>query len=756
MIEPYISRSQDEQFFADIRAALEQPQSCPLMFQAWGVGGVGKTTLLRKVEEQHPEAAIALVRFGETTNIDSPLPLMETLMAEVNERFGNDWPDVFTERYHEYRTAIEAIKTQPADGKSPNDFEAVQAIVKAGTSAAQGALSVASAKPVEAIAKGGEMLSSIITIVEKAKQLLQQHPATKNDPELRELLCDPLPKLTELFAQSLIARSQQCPVLLLLDTYEKVPLEVDSWLCRSLLGNHPELQAARVRMGVVGRARLLNQESWRKLHQDQRLLREYCLNKFDEPKTQDYLAQIGIIEAAEVSRIYRVTRGLPYYLNWIRERQLCGNPIDFSEGNAEIVNLLLQGLSDEQKQVIECVACCLWFDQQTVRYLLSQVKLEQQPIDFKTAADSLNWFDWLTRKTFFVERVQQRYRLDDVARDVFRQSLWNRDRGKTFRQVCSILAADCQEQADDAVSRGALPTLRYGNEAWRQAQAEALYYKLLARQPEIQKQFLACLLEARYLGQDIVVQLPYGWLKTDESEIASHPYLSEETRQFLSQIMPAIEHSWAVLAEDPIDYEYNLVRFGLSKSAVDQAIQSCLAAPTIETLEGLAKYAALFYKSKRCLETQKLDWLLRAKIQAEQIATPIDIEFSSGMFLWDIGKSLGDLGRYKEAIDSFDKALDFKPDDHYAWHKRSLCLGDLGRYEEAIDSFDKVIAIKPDYDSAFYCKALCYGLQNQVELAVDCLQQAIELDSQYKERAKTDTDFDLIRGSDRFQALIEH
>ena len=75
---------------------------------------------------------------------------------------------------------------------------------------------------------------------------------------------------------------------------------------------------------------------------------------------------------------------------------------------------------------------------------------------------------------------------------------------------------------------------------------------------------------------------------------------------------------------------------------------------------------------------------------------------------------------------------------------------------EAIASYDQALAFKPDYAKAFYNKAHCYSSQNQVELAVECLQQAIALDPKCKDWAKTDTDFDLIRESDRFQALIEH
>jgi len=38
--------------------------------------------------------------------------------------------------------------------------------------------------------------------------------------------------------------------------------------------------------------------------------------------------------------------------------------------------------------------------------------------------------------------------------------------------------------------------------------------------------------------------------------------------------------------------------------------------------------------------------------------------------------------------------------------------------------------------------------------AIASLQRAIELNAKYRERAKTDTDFDGIRDSEQFQALI--
>ena len=118
------------------------------------------------------------------------------------------------------------------------------------------------------------------------------------------------------------------------------------------------------------------------------------------------------------------------------------------------------------------------------------------------------------------------------------------------------------------------------------------------------------------------------------------------------------------------------------------------------------------------------------------------------------GNALFNLGRYEEAIASYDNALKFKPDDHEAWYNRGNALDDLGRLEEAISSFDNALKFKPDDAATYYNKACTYALQKNISLALENLKQAINLDYQYLEKAKTNTDFDKIRKDSRFIDLI--
>jgi tetratricopeptide (TPR) repeat protein len=64
------------------------------------------------------------------------------------------------------------------------------------------------------------------------------------------------------------------------------------------------------------------------------------------------------------------------------------------------------------------------------------------------------------------------------------------------------------------------------------------------------------------------------------------------------------------------------------------------------------------------------------------------------------GNNFFKLGKYSEAVASYDKAIAINPNKANTWYNRGIALYNLGRYTEAVASYDKAIAIKPDYADA--------------------------------------------------------
>ncbi len=57
--------------------------------------------------------------------------------------------------------------------------------------------------------------------------------------------------------------------------------------------------------------------------------------------------------------------------------------------------------------------------------------------------------------------------------------------------------------------------------------------------------------------------------------------------------------------------------------------------------------------------------------------------------------------------------------------------------------------------SSYYNKACIESLRNNKAEAFDFLKRAIDLDEEYRNKAKTDKDFNNIREEDEFRLLIE-
>ncbi|MFN7257691.1 MAG: tetratricopeptide repeat protein [Microcystis sp.] len=97
------------------------------------------------------------------------------------------------------------------------------------------------------------------------------------------------------------------------------------------------------------------------------------------------------------------------------------------------------------------------------------------------------------------------------------------------------------------------------------------------------------------------------------------------------------------------------------------------------------------------------------------------------------GIALYNLGRFEQAIASYDRALEIKPDFHDAWNNRGSALDNLGRLEEAIASFDRALEIKPDYHQTWFIRGGALYDLGRFEDAIASFDRALEFKPDYHE-----------------------
>ncbi len=82
---------------------------------------------------------------------------------------------------------------------------------------------------------------------------------------------------------------------------------------------------------------------------------------------------------------------------------------------------------------------------------------------------------------------------------------------------------------------------------------------------------------------------------------------------------------------------------------------------------------------------------------------------------------------FENAITSYDKAVEIKPDYYEAWYNRGGALSELDQLENAITSYDKAVEIKPNFHEAWYNRGNALSGLDQLENAITSYDRAIEI-----------------------------
>jgi tetratricopeptide (TPR) repeat protein len=117
-----------------------------------------------------------------------------------------------------------------------------------------------------------------------------------------------------------------------------------------------------------------------------------------------------------------------------------------------------------------------------------------------------------------------------------------------------------------------------------------------------------------------------------------------------------------------------------------------------------------------------------------RLATAIAAEFPHAVILYNLlGVANAGLHNLDEAIASFGKAAQIKPDYIEAHNNLGLALQNRGRFEEAIASFSKALQIKPDFAEAHNNLGAALKYQGRLKEAIASLSKALQIEPDHAE-----------------------
>jgi tetratricopeptide (TPR) repeat protein len=761
-LDLFVNRKSTDRFTKDISKAIEEPETQPLMFYSHGIGGIGKSTLLHKIQEDLGDRVRFLkFSFGDpliSNSVDTPIKLMKYLCEQVG--LENVSSNPFWCLCHRYEQTMRRLKTETVDHSSIASEVQFNLIKDYESDIDRSSSLISIDKP--ALWNSSNLLLNSISTKDRFEQLLDNHPATKDDLELHSLMLDPLSKIVNVFAQTLSKASQDLPIILVLDTYEKAHAIFDRFvgchlLLNDLLGN------SHVRIIMAGRFSLTNSQYQGIFKQGETLYREYPLEKFTQKETQSYLSKIGIGKSKN-RHIWQRTKGYPYYLNLIRKQVVKNTRVNLEINTQDMVDLLLAGLNDTEKNIVQLAAHCRWFDRQIIDHLLSSFSQDIQ------SHNNLNidWFRWLTERDFVIEE-KRNYRIDDVARDIIRRHQC-KDNEKRFRSIHETIVRYFDKCAEDEVEANLSISEKYTRADWRKFKTESLYHNLFADRYRGDNQFITCFFEGAYFDQPQIAAKVFHAIISEAEFESNNELLPLDTHKLLMNrhnVSLAVIFGSRVVLNPGHKIVFDLqeiVEKDSDSSKVDVTIHIeaglKILFGEIDRLKGLARCVALIGRGFRNQSKKGINDIKQAEEEVNKIVESKDSEFTSNLF-YKLGFAWGRFGFHKEALTNFDmaiklnpydsqyhkykgvtlhrlgedeqalisyeKAIEINPDDIEIHAFKGNLLYDMRRYQESIFSNNEVIKIQPDNSNAWSIKSLCLSLTKDHKEAMITINRAIDL-----------------------------
>ncbi|WP_445630748.1 tetratricopeptide repeat protein [Nostoc sp. DSM 114167] len=733
------------------------------LYNIWGEGGVGKSTLIRQFRKIAEQAKNITAYIDEA---EKTVPEVMGRLAEDLERQGHKLPQ-FTERYKVYRQKRQELETDP---DAPQGFSAFvgKTIVKTGVRLARqvpvgGA--VFDFVDEDALAtQAGEWASYV------AKKIT-------NKDEVR-LIQEPVEVLTPLFLQDIFKICEKTAIALFFDTYERTGEFLDNWLREILEGRHGEV-SFNILITIAGRQEL-DKNLWTG---NDGLIVSFPLEPFTEEEAQKYLTRKGITNNKHVEEILRLSGNLPLLVGMLTDAYQ-NNPNQIIEPSSSAVERFLKWVDDPKRRQVALDAAIA---RSLNRDIIAQLKGEQE-------ADEL--FTWLKEISFVNERTDGWAYHDVVKMLMLRHKRlsspqgWAEIHGK-LANYYDTLRNDLQLEEEK----------KQRDPSWQSHTLNVLYHSL-CQSPQKSlslalNEFLVALKNQRKFAQQLAETMLQAGKDADSAEVkrwgeqltnglkAYKEDRYQVTVEMFTAILqnPSIQIQWQPIAlgwrgrtyhlmkryeealqdlnraiELDLNYEWAIASRGITYFLMErysEALQDFDRAiklnPNPESDTVFAFRGINYFLMERYSEAlqdfdhtiklnPKYKWMiaLRGEIyyQLERYSEALQdfdraLELDSklnGAIIARRGEIYYQLERYSEALQDFNRALELDSKSDTALALRGETYRSMNQYTEALQDFDRAIELDPKLDWAIASRGETYRLMEQYTEALQDFDRAIELD----------------------------
>ncbi|MEH2354448.1 tetratricopeptide repeat protein [Nostoc sp.] len=662
------------------------------LFNVWGQGGVGKSTLLRQFRKIADETKIISAYIDEA---EKSIPEVMSRLAEDLEQQGHKLTQ-FTEHYKVYRQKRQELETDP---EAPQGFSAFigKTVLKTGVRLAR-RVPVAGAVfdfvDEDALATQAGKWSSYV-----AKKIT-------NKDQVR-LVQEPEEVLTPLFLQDIFKIAEKTTVVLFLDTYERTGEFLDNWLREILEGRHGEV-SLNILITIAGRQEL-DKNYWAPY---EGLIVRFPLEPFTEEEAQEYLNRKGINNTRIIEMILRLSGNFPLLVGMLADAHP-NDPNQVVEPSSSAVERFLKWIDDPKRRQVALDAAiprCLNQD------VIAKLRGEEE-------ADEL--FTWLKETSFVNERTDGWAYHDVVKTQMLRHKRLSSPQG--WADIHGKLANYYNTLRNDLQLK---EKKKQCDPSWQSHTLNVLYHNL-CQSPQRNlsvalNEFLAALKNQPAFAQRWAETMIQAGKDTDSAEVqrwgeqltnglkAYDQKLYQITVDMFTSILQdsSIQLKWQPIALGWRGESYRLMK------RYTEALQDLDCTIELDPNDqwALAHRGNIYRYMKRYPEAlQDLD---RA----------IELDSNDHWALAVRGDTYCLMKRYAEALKNLDRAIELDPNYQWALAHRGEIYRLIERYPEALKDLDRAIELDPNEQWALAHRGETYRLMKRYTEALKDLDRAIELD----------------------------